>query len=88
MKKSNFVMSVQFTNGNVSEMFNCCGLKEATLEAAIHDGNEIFTRRYNENISSNSDLVVNNWAQARPHSIRYDVLDENGFYSYRETFTF
>ena len=85
--KTNFVMSIEFSNGTVSEMYNCCGLKETTIEKAIHDGTKIFIKNYDVNRLSSSKLVAAHWENAKVHSVRYDVVDSNNLYSHRETHT-
>jgi len=84
MLKTNFAMSVQFSNGTVSEMYNCCGLKATTTEKAINDGMKIFIRNYDVNRFSKSKTVAAHWENAKVYSVRCDVRNPDGTFSHRE----
>ena len=86
MRKINFVMSIQFSNGTVSEMYNCCGLKETTIEKAIHDGTKIFIKNYDVNRLHRSKSIAAHWENAKVYSVRYDVINVDNTYSHRETY--
>ncbi len=85
MYKDGFILSVKFRDGSISEMFNCCGLKAATLDEAIHDGMIILIERHDEMIVHSSKLVGKHWVGAKAHSISYNLRNDDGSLVREET---
>ena len=69
-KKINFVLHVTF-NGHTKPFFNCCGLKEATIEEAIEDGIKIF----NKNKKTNKKYKA--WKSAKATFVTYTILNDS-----------
>lgn len=87
MKKKNFVLTVKFNNGTTSELFNLNGLKETTVEHATNLAYDMVKKKIIEN-SKYGKRHSKYWFDAQPHSMRYDLVDSNGYYKGREVYTF